>query len=58
MILGFGLIDAALRFGFFAPERRRWWKLILVASLATVLACLINPYGIKGRSIRSSWPGP
>ena len=48
VILGFGLVDAALRLGLFAPERRRWWKLILVASLATGLACLINPYGIKG----------
>ena len=48
VILGFGLIDAALRIGLFAPERRRWWKLILTASLATGLACLINPYGIAG----------
>ena len=48
IVLVFGLIDAALRFGIFAPERRRWWKLILVASVATGLACLINPYGIKG----------
>ncbi len=48
VILGFALIDAALRLGLFAPERRRWWKLILGASLATVLACLINPYGING----------
>jgi tetratricopeptide (TPR) repeat protein len=48
VILGFGLIDAALRIGIFAPERRRWWKLILLASLATGLACLINPYGITG----------
>ena len=30
------------------PERRRWWKLILAASVATGLACLINPYGITG----------
>ena len=48
VIVGFGLIDAALRIGIFAPERRRWWKLILLASLATGLACLINPYGITG----------
>jgi tetratricopeptide (TPR) repeat protein len=48
VILGFALIDAALRFGLFALERRRWWKLILGASLATGLACLINPYGING----------
>jgi tetratricopeptide (TPR) repeat protein len=48
VILGFGLIDAALRLGVFAPERRRWWKIILLASLATGLACLVNPYGIAG----------
>ena len=38
-------IDSALRFGIFAPERRRWWKIVLAASLATALACLVNPYG-------------
>jgi tetratricopeptide (TPR) repeat protein len=48
VILAFGLIDAVLRLGIFAPERRRWWKLILAASVATGLACLINPYGIRG----------
>ena len=48
ILLGFGLLDAALRFGIFAPERRRWWRTILVSSVATGLACLINPYGIKG----------
>jgi tetratricopeptide (TPR) repeat protein len=48
ILLGFGLLDAALRFGIFAPERRRWWRTILISSLATGLACLINPYGIKG----------
>ena len=44
IVLGFGLIDAALRFGFFAPERRTWWRTILVASLLTGAACLLNPY--------------
>jgi tetratricopeptide (TPR) repeat protein len=48
IVLGFGLVDAALRFGIFAPERRRWWKLVLGASVATGLACLVNPYGING----------
>ena len=48
IILVFGLIDAALRGGIFAPERRQWWRTILAASLATGLACLINPYGITG----------
>src|SRR4029077_12627442 len=46
VILGFALVDAAFRLGLFAPERRRWWKLILIASAATGLACLINPYGL------------
>src|SRR5262249_60930513 len=48
VVLGFGLIDSALRLGIFRPERRRWWKMILAASVATCLACLVNPYGIKG----------
>ncbi len=48
ILVTFALLDAALRFGVFAPERRRWWRTILVSSLATGLACLINPYGIKG----------
>ena len=48
VILGFALVDAAIRLGLFAPERRRWWKLILIASVATGVACLINPYGLKG----------
>ena len=42
------LFDAALRFGFFAPERRKWWRTILAASLLTGAACLINPYFMTG----------
>ena len=57
ILLVFGLVDAALRFGVFAPERKRWWQIAGVASLATGRACLINPYGITGASIRWSWPG-
>jgi tetratricopeptide (TPR) repeat protein len=48
ILVAFGLIDAALRFGFFAPERRGWWRTILVASLLTGGACLINPYVLTG----------
>ena len=48
VILGFALVDAAIRLGLFAPERRRWWKVILIASVATGVACLINPYGLRG----------
>jgi tetratricopeptide (TPR) repeat protein len=48
IILTFGLFDAALRFGLFAAERRKWWRTVLGASLATGAACLVNPYFIAG----------
>ena len=48
ILVAFGLIDAALRFGFFAPDRRRWWRTILVATLLTGAACLFNPYVLTG----------
>ena len=48
IVLGFGLIDAALRFGFFTPERRKWWRTILAATLLCGAACLLNPYFITG----------
>jgi tetratricopeptide (TPR) repeat protein len=48
IVLGFGLLDAALRGGVVGHGRRRWWRTIMVASLATGAACLINPYGITG----------
>src|SRR4051794_38098451 len=38
IILGFASIDAALRRGAFAPERRRWWQTIVAACAATGLA--------------------
>src|SRR5262249_34336765 len=28
--------------------RKKWWRLILAASLATAAACLVNPYFITG----------
>ena len=43
IVLAFGLIDAALRFGFFDPERRRWWRTILAASLMTGAAAWSIP---------------
>ena len=46
--LACGLIDAALRWGAFAKERRRWWRTVLSASIATGLACVLNPYGLRG----------
>jgi tetratricopeptide (TPR) repeat protein len=48
ILLVFALCDAALRFGFFAPERRQWWRTVVAASLLTGAACLINPYFITG----------
>ena len=30
------------------PERRRWWRIVGIGSLATVAACLVNPYGLTG----------
>jgi tetratricopeptide (TPR) repeat protein len=48
IILAFVLLDSALRPGAFAPGRRKWWRTIGMASLATGAACLINPYGLRG----------
>jgi len=48
IILGFGLIDAALRSRNFEGDRRRWWTIVMSASAAVGLACLLNPYGIRG----------
>jgi len=48
VILGFGLIDAALRSRSFEGDRRRWWTIVMPASAAVGLACLLNPYGIRG----------
>jgi tetratricopeptide (TPR) repeat protein len=48
VILIFGLADAALRYGIFSAERKKWWRTILIASLATGAACLLNPYGLRG----------
>ncbi len=47
-MLGFALIDSACRKGAFRPERARWWGIVLSATLLTGLACLVNPYGIRG----------
>jgi len=48
IVLTFGLIDAVVRGEMFSPERRKWRRTILAASVATGLACLINPYGLRG----------
>lgn len=48
IVLGFALIDAALRRGAFSAERRAWWTTVVPASAATAAACLLNPYGLRG----------
>ena len=48
IVLVCALIDAVLRPGAFGPDRRRWWAVIGIASVATLAACLVNPYGITG----------
>lgn len=48
ILLGFALIDAALKPGAFAPGRSRWWRIVLTSAGFTGLACLINPYGLRG----------
>jgi tetratricopeptide (TPR) repeat protein len=48
IVLFFALIDAAVRPGAFAPERRPWWRTAALVSAATLFTCLLNPYGIVG----------
>jgi len=48
IILIAALLDSAMRPGAFAPERRKWWRTIGIASLATAAACVVNPYGFAG----------
>ena len=47
-LVGVALLDAATRPGAFSPERRVWWRISLGAMVATVLACLANPYTFQG----------
>jgi tetratricopeptide (TPR) repeat protein len=47
ILIGFGLIDAALSRGSPALDRR-WWAIVMGAAVASGLACLVNPYGLRG----------
>ncbi|GIW87347.1 MAG: hypothetical protein KatS3mg108_1671 [Isosphaeraceae bacterium] len=47
MLLVFGLIEAAVARDVPGPSHR-WWRLVMGASLAVGVACLINPYGVRG----------
>ncbi len=48
VILTFGLADSAFTRRLNEPEDRRWWAIVLSASVLTGLAALANPYFIKG----------
>jgi len=48
VLIGFALIDAALRRGAFDPSRLGWWRTTAAASALTGLACLANPYFLAG----------
>src|SRR5207248_4392543 len=41
IVLACALIDAVLRLGAFGTDRRRWWQVIGIATVATMAACLV-----------------
>src|SRR5208282_3154655 len=48
IVLVLALVDAALRRGALAPRHIRWWQTVVPACVATGVACLLNPYGLRG----------
>lgn len=48
ILIALALIDAALQPGSFSAGRRPWWRTVLMATAATALACVFNPYGLIG----------
>jgi len=48
VILAMGILDAALRPSMWRRERREWWGRLIAACSLSVIACLINPYGLRG----------
>ncbi len=48
IVLGFALLEAVLRPHAFSDSRKRWWKIVGVATVLTGLVCFVNPYGIRG----------
>jgi hypothetical protein len=47
-LVGLALLDALCRPGSLAPGRKRWWRRAGIAAVLTGLACLVNPYGLRG----------
>ena len=47
-LLALALLDAAIRPGAFDAHRRGWWRMALSVTALVGLACLFNPYGLRG----------
>ncbi len=48
VILAMGILDAAMRPSMWRRDRRDWWARLIAACSLSVIACLINPYGLRG----------
>lgn len=48
VILAMGIVDAALRPAMWRRDRRDWWARLIAACSLSVIACLFNPYGMRG----------
>ncbi len=47
-LIAVALLAAATRPGALDQSRRSWWKLALIIAVLDGIACLVNPYGIRG----------
>ncbi len=48
IILVMAMLDAAIRPAQLAGGPARWWRIAGYGALATGIACLLNPYGLRG----------
>ncbi|MFM1802356.1 MAG: hypothetical protein RJA81_1708, partial [Planctomycetota bacterium] len=48
VLFGFGLIEAALLPRTWSRDYRPWWSRAIATLFLCLLACLVNPYGIRG----------
>ena len=46
--LAFALFEALVRPGALSAERRPWWRKVGIATALVGVACLVNPYGLRG----------
>jgi tetratricopeptide (TPR) repeat protein len=48
ILYGSAMLEAALRTGAFDRGRKGWWRVVVGSAALTGLACLVNPYGLRG----------